>query len=920
MLRLFSRFVLLCATLSVAGGVVYAFTDGFARQWRKFVIEEFQQRGVHLDFERLGLGLADGVIAREVRLFSDPERRHLIMSMDRLNLDLDYGRLMEKQFFVEALELMDAHVSLPLDPGDASQGALNLRNLNARLFLMDDRLDIRRAEGDLAGVHLMITGSLMLSAKRTGADAASRADDRSTKDSGRSSPEQTPMPDLNFMREQRGRIQSALHWLERFTFQQKPRMTLDIHGSLDSPATLAAQMTFEARDVLHEGYVCKELSAAAEYHDRLLDVRRVTLRDAVGSFEGTASWPVGGEEVAFHLTTTANLPQLAQSFFQSNELREVVFYESSPPSLTLEGTWFVKGTKAGPRRPVEALGSLKFGRFTTRGEVFDGLSASFGVSPDGYYIRDALLRHKSGTLSLQAMSREVEGFRYRAVLKMDPRTFLPFVQEEKARELIKRFEFTDASTLFLQVEGQGTDASPASCRNIGRLEMHDFSFTGVEFKSWTGDLELFNHKKIFRDVTMIPREGFAHVKEVLMDDETRTVRLTGVKGTADPVQLTGCFARKTAEALVRYRFTPQTQVEVDGLIDFNKRNQTEPGLTDLEVKFTAPEGTATYPLWKRDYLIHAPSGYFTFKDRMMTYDVKGRLFGGGMTAKGTVQLIEKGGSYSVNLQADEFRHVVLGKDLVFTDLKALASTEGEGSPFDIEAKVLGGGMTLKGATLVNGPESYQGELRLNAVSFEQFAAVYAPGNESVGDITGHLKFTGKMNDWKALKGTGVLIILNGNLYAIPVLGPLTPLIGAVLPGNIKNYNVAREASCNFQVADGFAVTEDFEALTGAFRLVAQGNVDFINDDIDFTAQARVRGLPGLVLRPVSELLEFRGEGPIGKPHWRSNYFSLGKGRNSNDRQPPTEAELEAARKESSDPPPEAPPKPRPLFPPNRMGR
>ena len=913
MVRLLSRLVLFFVTLGAAGAVVYAFTDSFTQQWRKFVIEEFQRRGVHLDFERLGLGLADGIVAREVRMFSDADHKHLIMSVDRLNLDLDYGRLMEKQFFVEALELMDASVSLPLDPGDARQGELSLRNLNARLFLMDDRLDIRRAEGDLAGVHLVITGSLMLPSKRVEAQNSQPA----PASAATSEPIQARMPDLDFMREQRSRIQAGLRWLERFTFKQKPQVTLDIHGHLDSPENLAAQVTFEARDVEHEGYICKELSAVAEYHDRLLEARRVTLRDAVGHFEGTASWPIGGDEVSFHLTTTANLPQLAQSFFQSNELREVVFYESSAPGLTLEGTWFVKGPKAGPRRPVEALGSLKFGRFTTRGEVFDGLTASFGVTPDGYYIRDALLRHKSGTVSLQAMSRELEGFRYRAVMKMDPKVFLPFIQEEKTRELIKRFEFTDASTLFLQVEGQGASASPAACRNVGRLEMHDFKFTGVEFKTWTGDLELFNHKKIFRDVTMIPREGFAHVQEVLMDDDTKTVRLTGVKGTADPVPLTGCFARKTAEALVRYRFTPNTQIEVDGLVDFTKRGPGERGVTDLQVKFTAPEGTATYPLWKRDYLIQAPSGLFTFKDRLMTYDVKGRLFGGDMTAKGTVQLIEKGGSYSVNLQAEEFRHVVLGKELVFSDLKAIASTEGEGSPFDIEARVLGGGMTLKGATLVNGPESYQGELRLNAVSFERFASVYAPGNESIGDITGHFNFTGEMNNWKALKGSGVLIILNGNLYAIPVLGPLTPLIGAVLPGNIKNYNVAREASCNFQVADGFAVTNDFEALTGAFRLVAQGNVDFINDDIDFTAQARLRGLPGLVLRPVSELLEFRGEGPVGKPHWRSNYFSVGKDRSADDeRKPPTAAELEAAKNSVEEPRP----KPRPVFPPPRMGR
>jgi hypothetical protein len=187
-------------------------------------------------------------------------------------------------------------------------------------------------------------------------------------------------------------------------------------------------------------------------------------------------------------------------------------------------------------------------------------------------------------------------------------------------------------------------------------------------------------------------------------------------------------------------------------------------------------------------------------------------------------------------------------------------------------------------------------LNIDAVNFQQFAAVYAPGNDSIGDITGHFQFTGKPDDWKALKGSGVLIILNGNLYALPVLGPLTPLLGAVLPSPIKGYNIAHEANCNFQVDNGFFVTNDFEALTSVFRIVMHGSIDFLKDDIDLYAQARMRGLPGFVLRPVSELLEFKGEGPIETPVWKPHLFGLGDGSNAGDRKPPTKRELDDAQR------------------------
>ena len=59
--------------------------------------------------------------------------------------------------------------------------------------------------------------------------------------------------------------------------------------------------------------------------------------------------------------------------------------------------------------------------------------------------------------------------------------------------------------------------------------------------------------------------------------------------------------------------------------------------------------------------------------------------------------------------------------------------------------------------------------------------------------------------------------------------------------------------------------------------MAQGNVNFIEDEVEFDAQARFRGLPGLVFRPVSELLEYQARGSIGDPGWKPRLFNLGGG-------------------------------------------
>lgn len=885
MLRTLRRLVLAGLALAVTAGVAWSFTDSFSQRWRTFVIQQFENQGVHLDFRRFGLSLIDGIVARDVRVFADASRTRVQLAMDSLNLDLDYGKLMGGKVsvdgFVEGVELNDATVTLPLDPDHPNAERLELKKLSARIYLRDDKLDIRRAEGDLAGIHVVITGSLR-HVEKLGKDP-----DSATKDK----PKQ---PGFAVTKELRGQVKNALQWLDRFTFKHRPELALDLSGNLDKPQEITASMRLTARDVGYETYICKELTALADYHDRLLDVRRVSLRDHMGTFEASGTWPVDGEAVRFSVTSTADLPQLARSFFDNDELREVVLYESSPPSLSLEGTWYVQGAKARPKRPVEALGRLKFGQFNSRGEIFDGMSASFGVSPDGYYIRDALLRHRSGTLSLQAMSHDGEGFRYRAVMRMDPSAFLHFAGPNTAR-LIKRFEFGEHSSIFVEMEGTGPDADLEACRNQGRMELRQFKYRGVDFLSWTGDLEIVEKKEIFRQVSISQTGGQASAAEICVDDPADIVTLTGVKAKMDPVPLTSCFARPTAEALAKYRFGAKTEIELNGVIDYGDDPKRD--VTDFTIKMKAPGGTATYPLWERNYVISDPDGTFSIKGSRLTYDLHGQLFDRRMSAKGHVELGRDSDDWDVKLSADEFRHIVVGKDLPFRSISAEVVSHGNSAPFDISGTVLGGKMSLKGALKYEGKkESYRGELRLDAVNLKQFSDAYGWDSDSEGDVTGHLEFTGIPDNWKALQGSGVLIILNGDLYALPVLGPLTPLLGALLPGPIKGYNIAREASCNFTVADGFVVTKDFEALTSVFKLVMHGNIDFINDNIDLSAQARAKGLPGLVLRPVSELFAFKGDGPVGKPSWRPHLFGLTDGKTGNERKAPTDAELQQAER------------------------
>ncbi|MBN8418798.1 MAG: hypothetical protein J0L73_07790 [Verrucomicrobia bacterium] len=893
MLRFLRRLLLFLVTSFVLAGGVYLNTTAFHDRWHGFVTGELAQHGVHLNFEHLTVNPFGGLVARGVKVFNDASKQNIVASVDRLNLDVDFGSLIEGRVKIDGLELLHASMALPVDPERPELTVIELKDLSARALLEERQLDIRHAEGLLSdGLRILISGVLELpesNADQPGPSAQER---------------------LRAIREHREQIQHGLDWLARFRAPHVPTLSVKVSGALDRPEELKAEMVFQADGLEFEDYVWKELVAEAEYDGGFVDLKRLHLLDHLGTLEATATWRIGADHLRFRLTSSADLPGLARAFFSSEQLREVVFYEA--PQLALEGSIFLNKPKTEDLLPAEVTGRLDCGRFGSRGEVFNSLSLTLGATPEGIFVRDMLLKHKSGTLALDLMKHRTQGFKYNLELRMDPNVFLPFIPGPKTREIIQRFGFDETSHIDVHLACAGPTTVLHDCPSSGHGVLRNFRYKDVLFESAEMDLALFGDIQNYANVRVQRPDGPAEAELVFVndDDNEKWLKLVNVHTVADAAGIVRAFAPKVADQIALYRFSPGTDVTANGTIGY----KNNPKFNDYKVHFKNPVGGAHYVLWHEDYPINAPNGEVHIVGSMLHFDINGRLFGDTLNAKGAVNLTSGVRGYDVDVRAGRFPYEVFGRKLPFEEVRAEVHNREGIARFDIAAEVLGGGMTLKGSLNDNRePNTYDGELRMNALSFQRFAQVYSPGNESVGDISGHFKFTGRMNDWKALKGGGALIIVNGNLLALPVLGPLTPIIGAFLPSPIKGYNVAKKADCTFEVADGFIVTENIEAQSSAFRIFSRGNIDFIRDDIDFNAEVRMRGL-GILLFPVTQLLAYKGSGTVSDTKWSPRIFGGG---NKDERKPPTEKELQEAQRIGGNParpkaPPSAP-RQRPLF-------
>jgi len=120
-----------------------------------------------------------------------------------------------------------------------------------------------------------------------------------------------------------------------------------------------------------------------------------------------------------------------------------------------------------------------------------------------------------------------------------------------------------------------------------------------------------------------------------------------------------------------------------------------------------------------------------------------------------------------------------------------------------------------------------------------------------------------------MEGAGKIRISNGDVFAIPVFGPLSGLVAAILPG--AGYSVAKQATASFTIKEGVIHTDDFKVSGRLFGMVGHGDLHFLENKLDFDIRISANG-PGVLLTPVYNLFEYKGDGPLSKPNWHPKNF------------------------------------------------
>jgi hypothetical protein len=763
----FALFTFLGAALLSSGWYVY--NKGFTKKWRIFVADEFRKRGVDLSLKKLTLDPMRGLVAREVKVFDATDRKRTLAVVDEMRLVLNWANLTRSKTFLDALDLRDATLSLPLDPENPRGPKIDITRMSGRLFLPPEQIVLNRFEAEIAGIRITAAGRVV------NPQAVSRMEKRRAGSSN---------PAADFA----SKIVRELNAL-RFEGREPPLLDLRFSGDLARPGTVFVEAHMRAEKIRRGDLRLESFLLDALYRDRRVALRQLSATDANGALRIHGSYDLDAKNLDVQARSTLDLQPILRTFLREPELAQFSF--STPPGCdaTVRASF-------GEDPSLHVLGRIEAKRFRYRAVNFEEFTADLVLDGERWAARNIRVVHQTGELVGDVMQLPGD-FRTRLRSTINPEALAPFLRG-KAAEWFRQLDFTDSPSVSLEARGPSPDFKKLS--GNAALKLGRSSYRNIAAQSATATLRYADRKLSVDPMRVIRPEGSGE-GGLIFDFDRNEVRVKKMRTSVHPQEAIWWVDPKLLKHVAPYRFGKRPpQLLIDGLV-----HQKDGPTTQLRVDIEAPGGM-DYTFLRRDLRFPQISGKLFFTSTRMKIDqLSASLMGGRL-----------GGSADISLKRAQPDH--------------------------------------------------SADLRFENVDFASLTKLYFGYDDSKGRLNARYGFTIRGDDARSMRGRGDLSVTDGQVFAIPFLGPLSGVLNTIVAG--MGNDVARQGSANFSIDDGVIDARDFLVEGRGFSMIGGGKLHFLDDKMAFDVRINAKGLPGVFLFPVSKLFEYTATDKLSKPNWR----------------------------------------------------
>ncbi|MEP4078284.1 AsmA-like C-terminal region-containing protein [Haloferula sp.] len=634
-------------------------------------------------------------------------------------------------------------------------------------------------------------------------------------------PRPNPTPEeIEYANAQRRKLLTSI--IEAFenwgpTSTTPPKIRIMASGDLEEPSSLRTTFEVQGTGLKSQSLDIDYLDLRAELRGPVIVLHQADISTSSGTLAGRGEYDTWKRSGRFETNSTLDVAALLESL--GLPIPEKLPSYGKPPILEGYGT-FAQGEDGWE---LKVMGKIELDQPSYKHLSADHASSSFSWDGKQLFLEDLEIREGEHELYGRVFITADE-ILYQARTDLPPPFWQNAVTIQPLSKILDNFSSTDETTVFVDFEGRAVPGDKSAWRFSGEAAATNISYRGVAAKKASVTLDL---KRV--------RQDYINTE---VEFDYRDYPLRKAHG--------GPASGSITVDLIRWEREPGT-------------------VTIRKLKGEAWPGQITR----------------TFSPKLAeTLERYGFHSNPGLEANGVVGV--KHGKPKQNLTVRFASNKPVDYDFLGTTLK-LQAPRGTVRvlPNVVQANDLSFGLfggTIRGSLEAQIGEggNVGGEIDWTRVSLPALSSAYGFKSQPKGQITGRLDFDLVDRKIAGLSGVGHIALENGELFEVPIFGPLSPVISAVLGNRKSGFQEANEAFCTFNIKKGTLTTLDFKTATSSLVFTGDAVVDLAKQTLQMTLRMNARGLFGVItlpLRPFYGIFQFRGAGPIQKPEWTNVMFT-----------------------------------------------
>lgn len=589
-LRTLAFLLILSAVLGAIGVLWWANSTGLPEPWRAAIEREATKQGVHLKIGGLRYVVFRGIVATDVRVFSEAEHLREFSRLERVVLGFDNTKLARGIVHLKKLELDDARLVLAVDPDDPASETLDITDANGTVFMPGERrLEIRNAHGKIAGIDVNLNARLIGYQQ-----------------------EGSKPPDDSSMGKRRILLAQVINELEKWNFDRNhpPALQITAEGDINDHSSITAKIGLRINSIGKNGHVLDEVTAEADMAGDVLTVTSLRATDSRGVLEGHIDYNLRDREGRFDVSSSLEVPRLLTAWLGLPALHDVSI--RGKQLLEAEGD-FQLDEKNVPQ--VKLTGHARCESVTLRGMPFDAVEGAFSWRDGDLFLRDLRLIRRDGEAKGKAMV-EWPLVRLELHTTLPVPVYRPFFVKQPLEIVLNDFSEREGASVDVRLEGGFDMTNKFAWAYTGSGSARNLNYKGVPVNSANCQFSLNHHELDFYDGTVVfnysdyalhqafngPAEGTAKVGRIRYDAPNKLVEVEDVRGAFWAAPMVRLFAPKVADTLEQYRFHQPPELKGAGVVDV-----TPQGRTALDVSFGS-DHAADYRFLGENLTLGRPSG------------------------------------------------------------------------------------------------------------------------------------------------------------------------------------------------------------------------------------------------------------------------------------------------------------------------